>query len=144
MVRDKSDAVPDAVAAHSPPDTIADAFISKDFDPNAHETCDPSRRPWVWRGASDDLKPTTPIEIERFKGPLFISHGEEDSVWTVDGTKRLEERLKAAGRSPEVHYLPNEDHGFSATTENAQHERLVDFFRRSMKLSDLEQANSKS
>lgn len=132
MVRDGSEGIPDAVAVHSPPDTIADAFISKNFDPNDHETWDPSRRLWTWRGSSEDLKPTTPIEIERYQGPLFISHGEDDTVWSVECTRRLETRLREAGRTPEIHYLAGVDHGFSAEADNRQTARLVDFFSRTL------------
>lgn len=132
MVQAESNGVPNAVAVHAPCDTVADAFVSKDFDPNDYEIWDPSRRPWRWRGSSDDLKPTTPIEIERYKGPLFLSHGENDQVWTVDCTKRLEARLRANGRDPEVHYLPGEDHGFGPDGADAQHARLVEFFNRTL------------
>lgn len=130
MARDGSVPLPDAVAVHSPSDTIVGAFIAGDWNPKEPETWDPSKRAWRWRGSSDGLLPTTPIEIERYSGPLFLSHGESDRLWTVDCTRRLEARLKAAGRHPEVHYYPDEDHGFRPETLNLQHARLADFFRR--------------
>ena len=136
MAKDHSDGLPDAVAVHAPPDTIADAFIAKDFDPNNHETWDPARRPWKWRGTSETLQPTTPIEIEQYDGPLFLSHGEDDRVWTVECTKRLEQRLINAGKSPEVHVLKGEGHGFGPKTEAAQHARLLSFFCRSLLSED--------
>ncbi|MBV9248115.1 MAG: prolyl oligopeptidase family serine peptidase [Acetobacteraceae bacterium] len=130
MARDGSPDLPRAVAAHSSSDTIAGAFISGVYNPKQRETWDPSKRAWRWRGSSDDLKPTTPIEIERYAGPLYLSHGEADSVWTVECTRRLEARLRAAGREPEVYYYPGEDHGLRPETSNLQRTRMAAFFRR--------------
>jgi dipeptidyl aminopeptidase/acylaminoacyl peptidase len=130
MARDGVPGLPDAVAAHSPSDTIAPPFISANYHPTERRAADPSKRAWRWRGSSDDLKPTTPIEVERYAGPLFLSHGEADPVWTVECTRRLEARMTAAGRSPEVHYYAGELHNFRAETRNLQHARLVAFFRR--------------
>lgn len=132
MARDGSAGLPDAVAVHSPSDTIIGAFIADHFDPNGDEVWDPAKRAWRWRGSSDALLPTSPIEIERYAGPLFLSHGEADKVWTVDCTRRLEERLRVAGRRPEVHYYPDEDYGLKPETHTIQQARLVDFFRRGL------------
>jgi dipeptidyl aminopeptidase/acylaminoacyl peptidase len=133
MARDITPGLPDAVAAHAPSDTIAGAFIAGTFNPKERETWDPSRRAWHWRGLSDGLLPTTPIEIERYEGPLFLSHGEADRVWTVECTRRLEARLRAAGRTPEVYYYPDEGHGFKAAAINIERQRLVAFFRQHLR-----------
>jgi len=49
-------------------------------------------------------------------------------------TRRLEERLSAAGRSPgpnlEIAYHPGEDHLLSSQAENVHHEGLVAFLTR--------------
>lgn len=132
MARDGVSSLPDAVAAHSPSDTVVGAFIGASFRPGGGKVWDPSRRAWKWRGSSEDLKPTTPIEIKRYSGPVFISHGEADDVWSVECTRRLEARLKAANRNPEVYYYPGEGHGFRPDTRNIQNERLVKFFRRAL------------
>ncbi|WP_235272409.1 acyl-CoA thioester hydrolase/BAAT C-terminal domain-containing protein [Halomonas sp. KO116] len=47
---------------------------------------------------------TTPIEIERYPGPLLLSHGTKDQVWSVEMTQRLVTRLREHGRHPEVHF----------------------------------------
>jgi dipeptidyl aminopeptidase/acylaminoacyl peptidase len=130
MARDRVAGLPDAVAAHSPSDTIVGAFIAGSFSPKEREVWDPSKRAWRWRGSSEGLLPTTPIEIERYEGPIFLSHGEADSVWTVECTRRLETRLTRAGRSPEVHYYPEQDHRLTPEAQNLQYARLVSFFRR--------------
>jgi dipeptidyl aminopeptidase/acylaminoacyl peptidase len=128
MARDGSVDLPDAVAAHSPSDTVAGAFIAGTWHPKERDTWDPSKRAWRWRGSSEELTPTTPIELERYAGPVFLSHGEQDQVWTVDCTRRLEARLRASGRDPEVHYYPGEGHGLSPESDNQNHQRLVSFF----------------
>jgi len=128
MARDGITDLPDAVAAHSPSDTIVGAFIAGVWHPKEGETWDPSKRAWRWRGSSEELTPTTSIELERYAGPVFLSHGEQDQVWTVECTRRLESRLRASGRDPEVHYYPGEGHRLSPESQN--HERLVSFFLR--------------
>jgi dipeptidyl aminopeptidase/acylaminoacyl peptidase len=56
-----------------------------------------------------------PIEIERFDRPLFLSHGTRDATWSVEMTRRLWERLKQHGRTPEVHLYEEEGTGSAAT-----------------------------
>ena len=130
MAEANSPDLPRAVIAHAPSDTIAGAFIAASFDPKQRETWDPSKRAWRWRGSSETLLPTTPIAIERYAGPVYLSHGEADAVWSVACTRRLEARLKAAGRSPEVHYYPGEDHGLRPAIANVQRTRMLAFLRR--------------
>jgi acetyl esterase/lipase len=135
MARDGLEGQPDAVAAHSPPDVICGAFDARRYrdvgDPG-WTTWDPALRAWSWRGSSDDLLPTVPIAIEKFDGPLFLSHGTADRVWSVEMTRRLVARLEAASRQPEVHYYEGEDHVPGSAAENEHHERLVQFFDRTL------------
>lgn len=133
MCRDAVDGVPDAVAAHSAPDVVCGAFDARSYrdsgDPG-WQPWDPSRRAWSWRGSCDDLMPTQPIEIERFEGPLFLSHGTADRVWSVEMTRRLEARLKAHGRTPEVHFYEGQDHISNSEGENEHHDHLIAFLQR--------------
>lgn len=135
MARDGVDGLPDAIAAHSPPDVICGAFNGRSWrdagDPG-WQAWDPGNRAWSWRGSSDELLPTTPIEIERFDAPLFLSHGTADRVWSVDMTRRLAERLHEYGRKPEVHSYEGQDHIPGSAAENDHHEHLVAFFERSL------------
>lgn len=135
MQRDGIAGLPDAVAAHSAPDVICGAFDARRYrdagDPG-WMPWDPGMRAWSWRGSSDDLLPTTPIAIERFGGPLFLSHGTADRVWSVEMTHRLVARLEAAGRHPEVHYYEGEDHIPGSAAENEHHEHIVSFFERTL------------
>jgi dipeptidyl aminopeptidase/acylaminoacyl peptidase len=51
-------------------------------------------------------------------------------MWTVESTRRLEARLRGAGRDPEVHYYPGEGHSFKPETRKMARARVVSFFRR--------------
>lgn len=135
MVRDGVPGLPDAVAAHAAPDVICGAFSGASYrdsgDPG-WRSWDPAERAWTWRGASDALLPTMPIEIERYAGPLFLSHGMRDTMWSAAMTQRLEARLRQAGRVPEVHLLPGQDHSPQGEDENAHHRTLIKFLRRTL------------
>lgn len=150
MAQERSAGVPDAVAVHSPSDVIVGAFIATEWTPArlarssssdmAEQESGPDTTPvddalrcaWTWRGTSEQLKPGQHIEIERFDGPLFISHGEDDDVWSVDRSRRLEARIRSAGYRPEVHYYPGEGHGLGPAAENINSLRLISFFNRTL------------
>lgn len=123
--------LPDAVAAHSPADVVCGAFDARKWrdkgDPG-WQPWDPAARAWTWQGSSEGLKPTTPIEIERYDGPIMLSHGTADTVWSVEMTQRLEARLMANDRDPEVHYYEGKDHGGDGESENTHNEQLIEFF----------------
>jgi dipeptidyl aminopeptidase/acylaminoacyl peptidase len=53
-----------------------------------------------------------------------------DTVWSVEMTRRLKDRLEQRGRAPEVHFYDDGPHGLNSEDENRQHERLIDFFAR--------------
>lgn len=133
MAKENSKVQADAVATHAAADVICGAFDAKRFrdsgDPGWKEW-DPAERAWTWRGDSELLKPTTSIEIELYKGPLFLSHGVEDKVWSVDMTRRLENRLQGRKQHFEVHYYGGEDHICRSEAENTHNENLLRFFSR--------------
>lgn len=124
----EADAIPDAVAVHAPTDTIVGAFIADCWHPRIKAPSDETRLAWQWRGVAAGLAPDAPIEIERYAGPLHITHGEEDEVWSVERTKRLEARLLAAGRQPIVHYYPYQGHTLYGKDANIDRERRKAFF----------------
>ncbi|BBI48934.1 hypothetical protein HORIV_13550 [Vreelandella olivaria] len=136
MAKDSVAGIPDAIAAHSPPDVVCGAFDACSFrdagDPG-WQAWDVSKRAWTWQGSHEGLLPTTPIEIERYPGPLLLSHGTQDRMWTVEMTKRLEQRLLKHGRSPEVHYYECEDHIPSSAGQNKHYELILSFFQNTFK-----------
>ena len=135
MAKDGIEGLPDAVACLASPDVVCGAFDARSFrdsgDPG-WQAWDPSRRAWTWNGNSDTLLPTTPIEIEHFSGPLFLSTGLEDRTWSPDMTRRLEERRKTANLPIEAHYYDGEGHVPGSEGENRHHELLVSFFRKTL------------
>lgn len=135
MVRDGLEGLPDAVAAHSPPDVICGAFDARrhrDAGDPGWQAWDAGKRAWSWRASSDGLLPTMPIPIELFDGPLFLTHGTADRVWSVEMTRRLVSRLEDHGRRPEVHYYEGQDHIPGSAAENEHHELLISFFERNL------------
>jgi dipeptidyl aminopeptidase/acylaminoacyl peptidase len=132
MARSGCNGLPDAVAAHSPPDVICGGFNGPSFrdqgDPG-WQVWDMGLRAWTWRGSSEALLPTTPIAIEAYEGPLFLSHGTADKVWSVEMTRRLETRLRQHGRQIEVHYYEGQGHSLGSAADNHHHERLIAFFQ---------------
>lgn len=131
MAKDSVAGIPDAIAAHSPPDAVCGAFDARSFrdagDPG-WQAWDVSKRAWTWQDSHEGLLPTTPIEIERYPGSLFLSHGTQDRMWSVEMTRRLEQRLREHGRHPEVHYYEGEDHVCSSEGQNNHYQLLLDFF----------------
>lgn len=128
----------DAIAVHSPPDVICGAFNSaswRDAGDPGWQPWDPGKRAWSWKGSSENLLPTTPIAVEDIAAPLFISHGTRDKTWSVEMTRRLEQRLIAARRDPEVHYFEGQDHLLNSATENDLHEKLLAFFDRTLAIT---------
>ena len=120
---------PDAVAVHAPSDFIVGAFIADCWHPRINAPHDETKLAWQWRGSTDGLAPDTLIPVERYAGPLQISHGEEDEVWSVERTQRLETRLSTAGRLPTIYYYPGQGHTIFGNDANLDRQRLKAFFR---------------
>lgn len=131
LAREHSPALPDAVAVHGPADVVVGGFRAawqrrgEDSEP-----WDPGALAWRWRGSSEGILPGSKIPIELYEGPLYLSHGEKDSVWSAEMTCRLKDRLLSAGRDPDVHLYPDQDHLFDSETANLHYGRVVGFFRR--------------
>lgn len=64
---------------------------------------------------------------------MFLSHGTVDTVWSVEMTRRLDERLRQHGRSAEVYFYEGQDHVPASAAENEHHEHLIAFFTRHLK-----------
>ncbi len=134
LAAENSPQVPDAVAVHASSDTIRGAFFADRVKPDGtydgRGQYSSQHKAWRWRGRYDDVDPGTRIKVERYRGPLFLSHGEDDEVWSVNNTRRIEGLLRGAGRNPEVHYFAGQRHSLDAESKNLYNEQLIDFFRR--------------
>jgi dipeptidyl aminopeptidase/acylaminoacyl peptidase len=132
LARDQPDDLPDAVVAQSGPDTIVGGQIGTALHaPNRDAAVwDPALRAWSWRGSSEDLKPTTPIEIERYAGPIMLTTGAKDQMWSSKQTRRLAKRLKAAGREPEVHIFKEDGHWYAPERLGRAYDLWTDFLER--------------
>lgn len=132
MARDGVAPLPDALAAHAPSDVVCGAFVGarwRDEGDPGWQVWDPADRAWTWRGSSDGLLPTTPIEIERYDGPLFLSAGTADEVWSAEMMRRLATRYAQNRRAPEVHAYQGQGHILDSEAENQHRAALIGFFR---------------
>lgn len=140
MARAGSPHVPDAVAAHALPDKVAGAWRNLFY--RHPERGDPIQPPpawgfdetrlvaglpaWSWRGGA--VAEGTPIPIEAFDGPIFLSVGEADELWPADMAPRLAARLRAAGRAVTFVSYPGQPHMPEPAAWNAHLANLLDFF----------------
>ena len=131
MATDGTMRAPDAVAVHAAPDVICGAFNAKEWrdsgDPG-WQAWDPARRAWTWKGTSESLLPTQPIEIERYPGPLLISAAGNDTTWSSAMSWRLADRYATGGRVAELLAFHGEDHILSAEATMVRDARLSAFF----------------
>lgn len=110
---------------------------SKETDYRWNPSCNPdndfnkidfSKSAWLLKGMN--LPAGKPIAIEKYDGPILITVGIKDKVWPFEQTQRLEARLKANGRIPEVIYFAEADHGFYGTDEMKRRDLVLDFLKR--------------
>jgi fermentation-respiration switch protein FrsA (DUF1100 family) len=135
MAEDGSAALPDAVAVHSPPDTIWPAFIAADFRTGQPWAGDRSRSAWSWRGSHERTHPGLLLHTERFPNPVFITEGTDDRVWSSTMARRLVARMTDARRAPEAHFFDGEGHIFRPEAWNREWVLLEAFFGRHLALS---------
>ncbi len=126
LARDKPSQVPQAVAVHAASDLAVRDFYSASVYPTEPKPRTTPLSSWTWRGT--EIPVGKEIEIERFAGGLFLSHGELDDIWTVQKTRNLEKRLRDAGRSPVTRYFADQKHGLSAARRTELMREWVQFF----------------
>ncbi len=142
LAKESAPAQPAAVAVHAASDVVVPAFnwhwrneLCHDELGTWHEICGipPPKTPadhppaWTWRGSTTAVAPGSRIEIERYAGPVFLSHGGRDQIWGIGRTRHIEERLIAAGRAPRVKYFPEEGHHFRLPAEDERKKFLLEF-----------------
>jgi pimeloyl-ACP methyl ester carboxylesterase len=114
-----------AVSSLSGSDRIVQGFSWKWSKKNRKKVSHRKARAWLWKG--EYLIPGTPIPVERCDAPVLLIHGLKDTLWKAKRSKRLERRLKAAGKHVETFYMADEAHILSMLAVNRVTARLVAF-----------------
>jgi dienelactone hydrolase len=84
---------------------------------------------YAWRFDGLPLADETRIEIEKYYGPLMITHGDKDDIWSYERSVRIKETMERAGRPAEVHIFEGEGHDFKLPAENERRELVLKFFK---------------
>lgn len=84
----------------------------------------------AWLVAGQAVPSGRLIDVERIGIPTLITVGEEDDVWSPEQTRRIEVRMRAAGREPEVHYFPGAHHVFGGDDENRRRGLVLTFLQK--------------
>ncbi len=114
-----------AVSSLSGSDRIVQGFSWKWRKKSRKKASHRKARAWLWKG--EYLIPGTPIPVERCDAPILLIHGLKDRIWKAKRSKRLERRLKAAGKYVETFYMTDEGHILSVLAVNRVTARLVAF-----------------
>lgn len=120
------------VATHAPSDVVYAAFDPVVLRTGGHPQARVADMPraWVLEGYEDALAPGTPIAVERYGGPVFLSVGTADEVWDHQMTLRLADRLEEAGNPAELMVAEGQGHGYDFDREPELWVRLIAFLER--------------
>jgi hypothetical protein len=134
---------PDAIAVHAGTDMVHGPFRSDRMLPRRENhvisaacvqhpvtaaAADDTAR--TWQNSTVGLTPGEAIAIECFIGPVFLSHGTADEIWSSAMTERVAARLARARRPHELHLYRGEAHRFGADAANHHRGALVAFLKR--------------
>lgn len=72
--------------------------------------------PWYGGGIDPSAE-----DLSKLKAPLLMIYGETDGGIPVDQVRTIEARLRAAGKSVDVHIYPGAGHAFNNPTHGAYH-----------------------
>lgn len=147
--------LPDLVAVHAPSNTIVEGYNpnwsnwmcwpynssgSKEWDSNCgsnYPRNNPELYPaWLYNNSTDNISPKKRIEIEKYLGPIFITHGAEDTLWSADRTRAIQDSILTARQAqkdaimPEIHIFEGEGHSFSSKAEIKRWRYLLAFFHK--------------
>jgi len=87
----------------------------------------------AWKWNEKFLTHGTRIEIELYRGPVFLAHGDKDELWSHKRTLAIQKTLESSGATPEVHIFPGEKHVFKPAAENQKREWLLGFLVKSLR-----------
>jgi dienelactone hydrolase len=110
----------DTVAVHAPSDTIV-ASYDPATDDGIYEL-DPATQQyiyaaaWTWQGTQlygerqSFSQPGPRIRVEDYLQKLYLSHGEADTLWSVQRSRNIKATRDAAGLVTEAHFWPGQNH----------------------------------
>jgi dipeptidyl aminopeptidase/acylaminoacyl peptidase len=82
-----------------------------------------------WQKVAPDLKDVSPINhAAMFSTPVLLMHGKKDLRVPVSQSRRMAERLKAAGKSFEYVEQPEGDHHFTREADRTQFLQVLESF----------------
>jgi dipeptidyl aminopeptidase/acylaminoacyl peptidase len=82
-----------------------------------------------WKEAAPDLKAVSPINLAaEFSTPVLIMHGKKDLRVPVSQSRRMVDRLKAAGKPVDYIEQPLGDHHFSRQADRQQFLEVMEAF----------------
>lgn len=122
------------VASHAGSDTVVAAYNPRTGLPVPAD--DGYEAAWTWHGEplyGERALPYgsgPPIGIERYPGPVFLSHGESDPLWPAARSHRLQAARDAAGLQTESHYWPGEGHILQPAAAEELVQAIVAFSKR--------------
>ncbi len=139
-----------AVAVHAPSDTVVSAFDpATENDPPDYggimETNAMGQRipapSWTWKGQSlygeptaDFSVPGPKIAVGSYVGPVYVSQGEADEIWSVErGRAVVAARNAVPGLVTESHFFPGEGHVLQQPADIAARQAdVASFFHRKL------------
>ncbi len=131
------------IAVHAPSDTVVASW-----DPAAQDSIyeqDPSTGQWIfgpawtWQGqplfgeTTGFGTPGPRIRVEDYPGAVYLSHGVDDDLWSVQRSHAIEDARQARGLETEAHYWDGEGHILMQPANlTAFQSSLTEFFRREL------------
>ena len=126
--------LPDGLILHAASDVVSPGWQWDWADPKnpwrvLKQEEYPQTNPWRL-GDLEELERGTRIEIEHYLGPVLLSHGLNDRIWSVGRSERIEAALRGnPARTQEIRtlFLPGEGHMYSPVGEPRFLQAVLDF-----------------
>lgn len=84
----------------------------------------------AWQFNGLDLNGGERIALEKFPGPILLTHGEKDELREVERSLKIKDQLQKQGRNVDLHTFKNEKHSFSPDGELKRRRLVLDFLSR--------------
>lgn len=84
----------------------------------------------AWKIFGKSVSSNRRIEIENYNGPLMITVGEKDKLWSVDQTRRIQQTLSNNGKTADIYYYPEEGHIFGKNSEEDRKSKVINFLQK--------------